>query len=316
MATIIKRPSGYCAQVFKKGIRRSQTFKTKTAAQEWAKRIETEITAGKIAVTSELTFADAIRRYGEEVSTTKRGEKWEVVRLNMFRKLPFVYDRIADITTADIAQWRDTRLAQVSSGSVRRELNLISCVFEQARREWQWIDANPCRDVKKPRENKSRARIFSQAEIDRLCEYLGDESPTRSAVLLAVETGMRRSELIGLAWDNIFLDRRFLTLETTKNGDSRGIPLSTKAVEVLSGLQHQERPFLVSADAITRTFYNACKAIGIEEAHFHDTRATALTRLSKKLNVLELARVVGHRDTRSLMIYYRESAENIAAKLD
>jgi integrase len=123
---------------------------------------------------------------------------------------------------------------------------------------------------------------------------------------------MRRDEIVSLTRDKIDCDRRVLT----KNGDKREVPLSTKASEILSRLRGPGKPFDVNKDVLTALFRRACIECSVLNAVFHDARATALTRLSTKLSVLELARMVGHRDLKSLMIYYRETADELAKKLD
>jgi integrase len=324
MASIIKRGDKWVAQVFKLGVRKAATFPTKSKAQAWATHTESEILAGKHQAGTDKTLRDALDRYAKEVTPEKRGHHWELIRMNAWKSLPFVDYKLSDITTPRIAEWRDDRLKNVKSSTVNREMNLMSSVFEQARREWQWIDSNPVRDVRRPPQPKHRERIFTDSEINKITEQLGltekivetKQQVIALAFIFAIETAMRREEITGLAWDRIDLKRRFLKLPKTKNGDTREVPLSLKAVEVIGRLQHFERPFDVDKDVLSSLFRRACKAVNIENAHFHDARATALTRLSKKLNVLELARMVGHRDVRSLMVYYRETAEQLASKLD
>jgi integrase len=137
------------------------------------------------------------------------------------------------------------------------------------------------------------------------------------ALLLAFETGMRAGELLGLTWAGVHLEERYVNLVETKNGDLREVPLSTRAVELLQLLRGVDRVrvFTVTAasrDALFRKARDACK---IEGLHFHDSRANAITDLSKKLEVLELARMIGHRDIKNLMIYYRKSSTEISNKL-
>lgn len=127
---------------------------------------------------------------------------------------------------------------------------------------------------------------------------------------------MRREEITGLEWSRVDLIRRVVILPKTKNGDARQVPLSKKAGDLLQKMQQFDSPFPVNKDVLSTLFRRACLDAKVENARFHDARATALTRLASKLTVLELARMVGHRDPRSLMIYYRESAESLAAKLD
>jgi len=325
VASYRKRGDSWHVRVFKKGITKYSSFPSKAQAINWATQVESEILNGTLNTPSGKTFADAVERYKTEVSPTKRGERWEIIRLNAWLRLSFAYYKVSDVTTPVLVAWRDDRLKTVKSSTVNRELNLLSALFEQARREWQWIKINPVHDVKRPANPQHRERLFTDVERDVLCAALGfiEIEPVETkqqiiavAFLFALETAMRREEITTLEWSRINLEQRFLSLPLTKNGDARQVPLSKRAIELLGKLKAYSKPFMVGKDVLSSLFRRACLNAKIENAHFHDARPTALTRLSKKLNVLELARVVGHRDIRSLQIYYRETASELALKLD
>ena len=317
MATLVKRGKKWFVQVRRNGITRCKSFTTKSEAANWGTATEAEILAGKQERRTDKTLRDALERYLQEVTPLKRGQRWESVRIRKFMRLPFVDYKLHDVATPRLAEWRDEQLKTLKGSSVNREMNLLSSIFEQCRREWQWIDSNPVRDVRRPAQPKHRERLFSDAERDAIVSALS-EAPgnkqwiTGQAFLFALETGMRRQEITGLEWGRIDAKRRVASLDKTKNGDAREVPLSSRAQEILEGMREFPRPFDVDADVLTALFGRACKAAGIENAHFHDARATAITRLSKKLDVLQLARMIGHRDVKSLMVYYRETAEEIA----
>lgn len=323
MATITKRGASWFVQVRRKGISKSASFKTKTQAQNWATKTESAIINGTFDAGTTNTLEDALKKYGEEISAHKKGARWELIRINAWKSISFINYKLSDITTRHIAEWRDERLKTVTNATVNRELNLMASIFEQARREWQWIQTNPVRDVKRPPQPKHRERIFTDAERDAIVNalgYTGDVRTTQDVIalafLFALETAMRRKEITDLEWNRVFLNRRVLTLYDSKNGDGRDVPLSLRAVEILEQLKDFCQPFDVDKDVLSTLFRRACIKAGVKNAHFHDARATALTRLAKKLSVLELARMVGHRDIRSLQIYYRETADELALKLD
>jgi integrase len=323
MATFTKRGKSWFVQVRKKGTTKCSTWPTKAQAQAWATKTEAEILYGEKSSLPEKTLLDAMERYEKEVTPKKRSARWEIIRFNVWKKLPIANLLIQDVTTPVLAKWRDTRLTQVSAATVNREMNLWSAMLECARREWQWIETNPIHDVRRPPQPRHRERLFSDAEINQIClalGYDGTKIETKSqiiacAFLFALETAMRRSEITGLEWKDVDLEKRIISLELTKNDDSRNVPLSTRAIEILKSLKNHPCPFDVDKDVLTQLFGRARKDVGIENAHFHDARATALTRLAGILNMLELARMVGHRDIRSLQIYYREKAEDLAVKL-
>jgi integrase len=238
-----------------------------------------------------------------------------------------------------MAMWRDKRLGEVSPSSVAREMNLWGALFSIAVREWHWLNQNPMRGIKRPVEPPARRRGVSGDEVAAIIKYCvgpGGQS-VAAAFLLSLETAMRAGEILGLTWDHVDLQNRVVTLPVTKNGDSRQVPLSTNAVNILSGLAPQRamepRPadkrgpmvggvvFTITGATLDVLFRRARdKAIAdcpsCKTVRFHDARSEAITRLSRKLDVLELARVVGHRQLSSLLHYYRATAADLAKKLD
>ena len=129
---------------------------------------------------------------------------------------------------------------------------------------------------------------------------------------------MRQGELLSLTYDSVFLDRRFVHLDKTKNGDTRDVPLTNRAVylfeRIIENQNENKRLFTISSASTDVLFRKYRNKAGIRDLHFHDTRHEAITRLSKKLGVLELARMVGHRNISQLMTYYNETAESLASK--
>lgn len=329
MATYRKRGSTWRAEIAKNGARLSGTFESKAEAVAWATEKEAELGRGGAAapVANKKTFADALRRYKEEVSPTKKGARWETLRLAVILDLEWTSERIGRITPDHLAKWRDARLKAVKASTVNRELNLISAVFEHARREWKWIAINPVRDVRRPTNPRPRDRRISQAEENTMLKFLGYErnqvpvslqQHLAAAFLLALETGMRQGEILGLTWNRVFMKQRYVRLEVTKNGDARNVPLSSGAMRLLElqpRLLGQTRCFHIesaSADALWRKARGKAK---IKDLRFHDSRHEAITRLAKKLDVLDLARMIGHRDPKSLMIYYNATASELASRL-
>lgn len=329
VASIERRGKRWRVRVYVNGQRDSGTFATKAEASAWALEREAQL---KGSASVPYTLADAMDRYDEVVVPKHRGSRWETLRLGLLKRDEAISGKRLDaLTGADIASWRERRLRQVSAASVRREWNLLRSVFEYARTDLRWISENPMRDVKRPPAPPHRDRRISDGEIERIRLALGwptDDAPANRPsaqvavmFLLAIETAMRAGEMSGLTWDRVDLKQRFVRLPKTKNGTARDVPLSRRAVDLLKRLmppkgQHAEAVFSVKPGSRDALFRKARDAAGSDDLHFHDTRAEAIIRLSKKLDVLELARMVGHRDPRSLMIYYRPTATQIAERLD
>jgi integrase len=321
MASFRKHGAGWRAEVYKKGVRKAQTFPTKAEAKAWAHALEGELAEGLRP--SSLTVGKMMERYAKDVSPSKKGAKWEQLRIAAFQAMPLAQVRLSEVDQTHISAWRDERLKTVKPGTLLREWTLLSHGFQIAVKEWLYLSQNPMTGVRRPLEPAPRTRILSGIEQETLAYAFGANYETATgrvgaALVLALETGMRAGELCGLTWDKVDLVTCVADLPKTKNGDARQVPLSQKAVELLKQLPKQDsnssclRLNVQQMDSLWRKIRDKA---GILDCHFHDSRATAVTNLAKKLNILDLARMIGHRDLRSLQIYYRESAEDIAKKL-
>lgn len=305
VATFRKRGDKWRVEIARQGVRRSNTFESKQAATAWAARQEAEIMAGARGEVPNLTVAALLKRYREEVSPGKKGARWEIVRLTALER----DDRLAQVRlrrldAPHVSDWQQRRLKAVSSASVRRERNLLNNVFEIAIKEWRWLGANPFKGVRRPRDGRARTRLASDDEIRKLTEAA---SPALArAITFALETGMRAGEIASLTW----VDGRVAYLADTKNGEAREVPLSARALEAWAG------GIPLSAGSISALFARLCGELGISGLTFHDLRATAITRLARRLDALQLAKMIGHKNPKMLMVYYRETAADIAARLD
>ncbi|UYB51214.1 site-specific integrase [Xanthomonas sp. AM6] len=322
MASIQKSGNKYRVQVYVDGVRDSATKKTRQEAAQWALEREAELRGTKLP---DKTYSDAMQRYSDEVAPKRGGSHWELIRLKALKRDPIAARRIAALGPEDFSRWRDDRLTQVKPGTVAREMNLLRAVLEVARRDWRWIRENPMSDVRWPQTPKGRARRVSAEEVAALAaafgvwDKLSAETATQRtglAFLFALETAMRSGEILALTWPNIHLDDRYVHLPKTKNGDSRDVPLTLRACEILRALPLGFGP-VFAIDAATRDalWRKVRDKTPHRLVHFHDSRAEAIWRLSKKLDVLQLARVIGHRDLKSLMIYYNEPASSLARQL-
>lgn len=323
MATIRKTKSKtWVAEVRKQGQRKAKTFATKLAAQKWALQLEQQLTPGMLVLGK--TLSDTLIRYRNEVSPEKKSYKNECNRINKLTRHVLSGYELGDIQQKHIYEWMYGELKRIKSSSVNRDLNLLSAVFEQAKR-WGWIEANPVRGIKRPRNPRPRERRISEVEIKLILDALqfdgvhvyDQRHELAVAFLIALETAMRQGEIWKLKWRDVYLDRRFVRLHDTKNGTRRDVPLSPEAVRLFLLLKgNSEEWVMVCNQASSATIYRrAVKLAGISGLTFHDARHEALTRLARKLDILDLARVSGHRDPRSLMIYYNPTAEEIAGRL-
>jgi integrase len=331
MASFSRRGKTWRVEISYKGDRLTATFPSKTEAKEWANRKETEIKSYRTGKLGKLkTVGDAFQKYADEVSIKKRGARWEKIRLTALQRAKIADIRLTDLQPADIASWRDNRLKEVSQASVRREMGLMGSVFNICCREWNWLAENPTSTVNRPKDSKARFRRIGDAEIAAITTatnyQLGTAIKTKTQLvgaffLLAIETGMRLGEICSLEAEQVHLEKGYLRLLETKNSDARAVGLSKKAVAIMRDILAAQIPISASVastlfrkvrDRITEDENN----IDIIDLKFHDTRHEGTTRLAKKLEILDLAKQIGHRDLKSLMIYYNPTPEEIAAQLD
>lgn len=340
MATYRKRGNSWQAIVDRKGVYQSQSFQTKAQAVTWATGIEAKIVAGTLTADTQIaqskTVSDLMNRYAEEVSIKKRGNRWEQIRINALIQMQITLDKrlflIGDIRLSEfderfVAAWRDMRSKQVSGSTINREWNIFSNAFKVAIKEWKWIKHNPWHEVKRPKENPARTRIASKDEIEKLiyvAGYQADKLPdtvgarVMAAALFAMQTGMRCKEITQLTPAMVHLDQNIVDVgEDTKTG-ARQVPLSTKAKSILEQMLKLEKTtvFDLSESQVDAHWRKLTSKAMIDNLTFHDCKHYAVTWMAKKLNIFDLARVVGTKDLKTLQLYYNKTAADIAKDLN
>lgn len=336
MATYRKRGDGWQAQIrLKDHPHKSGTFPTKREAIEWATAEEAAMLAGKRGQFPAKTLDDAMTRYQREVSDRKASGRAEVKRFDALRRhFPQLAGKVLHrITAADLSAWRDARLQKVTPGSVQRDINLLRHLWNVAAKEWQWCaHPTPWAEIRLPGDNPPREPTWSWRQIRLVVRRMGYRTgvpPARPSqevawmFLVALASAMRQGEIHGLVLDRVNMATRVVTLDEHKTSDVVGrrlVPLPRRAARRLRVLVDNAGPdgrlFRVSqgsVDTLFRRYRDQCLIDGLT---FHDSRATALTLLARRVDVMTLARISGHTDLRMLMErYYRERAEQIAARI-
>lgn len=324
MAVIEKRGDSYRVRITRKGFpRESATFPTHAQAVQWAKVRDAELVGQRHGLSPKRTVRQALIRWRDEVSVKHRGHRWEAVRVEkMLRELPFADKLLEHVSKPDIASWRDRMSSRLAPESVRREYGILRAVFGLAAGEWQWLMASPFDRSMTPPAGRPRKRRITEAEAARICEALGypAERDTASwyvaaAFLWCMHTAMRQGEALSLERSQI--TGRVARLLRTKNGDERDVPLSQAALELLKSLPDVGYLFPVAAGTCDTLFRRAKRAVGLADLNFHDSRREALSRLAKKVDVMTLAKISGHRDIKTLLrVYYAPSMDEVADLLD
>jgi integrase len=325
LATITKRAKGWFVQIRRKGYEPEyKTLPTKDAAERWARERESLVDQGGRPVSRKdlrsTTLGDLVRRYIKEVTPSKLSADTERLRLCKMLKAPLCSITLADLSSAPVAAYRDKRALEVKAGTVARELSLLHNVIEVARREWSvGITSNVVAQVRRLPVKNARDRRLKPGEIARLIEALRStrNKLIKPAVLLAIETAMRRGELLNLTWDAVDLETRTAYIPHTKTGYARTIPLTDQALAILAGLPRSDDKVLpLTAMALRLAWNRARERAGMPDLNFHDLRHEAISRFAEMaLTTIELSVISGHRDPRMLFRYAHLRPADLARKL-
>ncbi|SDO90671.1 Site-specific recombinase XerD [Pseudomonas congelans] len=324
MAYYEKRGDAWRAQIRRKGYPTiSATFDTKAEAQRWAAEVEGDMSRARfvdIREAESTTLYEALKRYLKEVSKGKKGEKQEKVRIKKWQASEFATKSLAAIRSSDMASYRDAELGQgKSTATVRLDLAVISHLYTVASKDWG-IEGltNPCRAIRMPKGSKQRERRPTAEELKDIYKLAGEMNSELPVIIeLAVETAMRRSELVALRKDQV--RGRVAYLEDTKNGERRAVPLSSRALALLEGLPTPiagGRFFHLKADTVSNYFPLVCEKAKITDLRLHDLRHEATSRLFERgFTLMEVACITGHKTLAMLKRYTHLCPQGLAEKL-
>lgn len=335
MAYVRKVNGKWRAQVERNGQRASAVWDSKPEAESWARTKEIEFLATK-RTGPIFTFGQAADKYGAEVSKQKDGSKWELLRLEAMRRHFGTDTPLSDLDAPQIGAWRDTRLngseatvaadgtilakasRAVSGSTVQREANLLRHVFSQARDEWHWIEHDPFKGVRLPKESEHRHQVWRWQEIKRIVRKLGYVSgkPPKTklqevalAFMLSLRTSMRASEVLRISPKTFDPVKRVVVVKA-KNMLRSEIPVTRQAARLCKLAK-----FTLTADSLDVLFRKARGQVLLDDLNFHDARATALTLMARRVDILTLSRISQHKNLKMLQRYYRETSAEIAARI-
>lgn len=340
MASIRQRDGKFQVRIIRKGHRAlSKTFTNRGDAVKWARATEVEIERGAFQPPTRLvTLADAIERYRWERTPYKKGARSERYLLDAWARSNLAIIPLNCIRPAHIAEWRDARgTSGAAAQTVRNHLTALSSVFQAAITEWGHDElTNPVRRIRRPPPPRARTRRVTPEELETI-KANTESRDLPDLIDLCVETALRLGEAISLTTGSVDLKSRTLTLADTKNGHSRVVPLSTRAITILgaritSAAEQDRRLFPITAHAATVAFRRAVtrarrahrvklstphQETFLNDLRFHDLRREATSRLFERgLSVMEVSSVTGHRVLEMLRRYTSLQIKDIATKLD
>ena len=267
------------------------------------------------------TFQEICDRYMEEVVPTKKSARQIASVIKNLCVHIGVYTAAA-ITPELLVAYRDERAKKVKPETVRKDLLCVKRILTVASKEWGIYlpRGNPVDMITVPTAPKrGRDRRLEGNEEDRLLNAAQGYGGEISAIIqIAIETAMRRGEICELRWENVNKTKKTAKLLDTKNGDTRNIPLSPKALKLLNELpqEFKGRVFSMRTDSVTQAFERCCKRAQIEGLRLHDLRHEATSRFFEMgFNIMEVSSITGHRDLSMLKRYTHLRAEDLAERL-
>ena len=257
---------------------------------------------------SEVTLGELLERYLDIITPSKRGADVERRRLKRLIEDDISSYQLYRLSSQAIAKFRDRRLLD-GRRTCQYDLILIRHCIKLAINEWGlMLASNPVDKVKLPSSLRSRERRLNTGEFDRLekAARLTQHPHIWPIVVFAIETGMRRGEILGITWEYVDFDARTVHLPITKNGSSRDVPLSSKATQILKGQNERQLPcpFPVTDNAFRLAWDRLRSRADLGDLRFHDLRHEAISRFFEMgLSMPEVALISGHKDPRMLFRY-------------
>jgi integrase len=332
----------YRASVRLKGHKsKTATFLKRADAVTWGQETETKIRQskyfpGRLIESRKYSLSDLLDRYKSEVLPRKRDKnqlgqlEWWKVQLGEYK--------LKDLTPSLIASLRDKLTKEKSErtgrnrtpATVNRYLALLSHACTIAIKEWQWMAVNPVIQISKPKEAQGRTRFLSDDERERLLVACKSSESIHlfPIVTLALSTGMRRGEILGITWENVDLQNRRITLLMTKNGERRVVPLVGKAYELIKNLYLKLEPEIkdlvfpspnnpMQPINIRTAWETAIRKAKIEGFRFHDLRHSTASYLAMNgASLLEIADILGHKTLQMVKRYSHLSEDHKADVLE
>jgi len=224
---------------------------------------------------------------------------------------------IREITTWQIEKWKVKRKEELKPASVNREMGLLKNMFTKAV-EWGKLNENPSRKVKRLKGEIKRVRFLMSGEIHTLLSHCPDH--LKPIVTVALHTGMRKGELLGLKWDQVNFKQGIITLTETKNDERRDIPMDETVKKLLRGLRTEDNvAYVFLRDGqplkfIDGSFRTAVENSKIEDFHFHDLRHTFASNLVMAgVDIMTVKELMGHKDL-TMTLRYSHLAANHKTK--
>jgi integrase len=304
-----------------KRIQKPLKTENRKLAQKLSAKFLTDIVEGRYfekVKAKTITFAELVEKYMKKYERSRDAH-------TVKKLLPaFGHLTLADITTELVSDYRDVRLEAVKPATVYQELALMRRMFNVARKEWKWVRDNPVSDLSfSVGDKNARDRWLTLMEEKRLLVSATNPSWLRNLLVFALHTGMRRGEILDLHWKDVDFKRRLITVQRSKNGEKRSIPMSRTLSGLLAQVKVRDisgRVFPIAVRSLRDAFSKALRKAEIEDFRFHDLRHTFATRLVQNgVDLYKVKELLGHKTISMTMRYahhYPESLRDSVEVLD
>jgi len=257
-------------------------------------------------------FADEfLELYSKQNKRSWQSDEFSLKNFKLF----FKDKRLQDIGPEDVERFKAKRRTEVSDSTINRELACLKTLFNKAV-EWGRLERNPIAKVKKFREPNSQERILTESEAKRLIEASGPE--LRPVLIIALNTGMRKGEILSLKWKDIDFQKGFIYIGDSKSGRSRNVPVNSQVFETLKGLPQQGEFVFFNSETrghvqdVKTAFKGACRRAGIKGLRFHDLRHTAASWMVEGgVDLVTVSKILGHASIQMTMRYAHPTPENM-----
>jgi len=324
---VYKKGKNWYIDYYVKGRRKRRKIgPSKKLAQQVLKDVHVKLAKGEylgVYEEKKIFFEEYGKQYlafskaNKAFSTYNRRDRFSVAQLSSAFEGRYLFD----ITPRMIEKYKADRLESVSPATVNRELACLKHMYTKAI-EWDYVKTNPVKSVKSLKEPPGRLRYLSADEADALIKAC--HGYLRSIVITALNTGMRRGELLNLKWQDVDLHNRKITVKKPKNNELRVIPINKTLYRELSELSEQSESDYVFCNGdgqaigdIKKSFATALKKAEIEDFRFHDLRHTFGSYLVMKgIDLKTVQQVMGHKVIKTTMRYSHLSPEYVQQAIE
>jgi integrase len=290
--------------------RKKKNFPTKKEAEHWEDYVKSQARLGYYPFDRPIRFLDFSKIYLERKTPGRSPRAIETDQYRMKNLVDFFGNHyLSKITPNTIEEYKTSRLNKVSPSTINRELALLSNFFHRAV-SWGYLPRSPFRDIKKYPEPLKRGRVLIEDELERLLKC---SSPSLSLIILiGYYAGLRRGEILDLKWSDFDLKAGFMTVRSTKTGESRSVPLHPILIEEVKRYPvHLKIDFIIPNLRTGNRLKNfktawrtATRKAGIENFRFHDLRHTFISNMAMSgADPLTIKRFTGHK-TLSMLVRY------------